>query len=114
VSGLEHPETLKSRSNLASALGGQGKHAEAEKELRATLAVQERVLGSKQPHVFTTWYNIAYALASQSKLKEALEFAQRADEGLRSIAGVGHPILKRAQALRELIESKLKEKEAGN
>jgi hypothetical protein len=39
VSGEEHPRTLTSMNNLAQALSGQGKYAEAEAMHRQTLAL---------------------------------------------------------------------------
>ena len=43
--GPEHPDTLKSWSDLANALDVQGKYAEAEREDRALLAIRERIFG---------------------------------------------------------------------
>jgi hypothetical protein len=41
VSGKEHPDTLTSMNDVAGALSGQGKYAEAEKMHRETLALRE-------------------------------------------------------------------------
>ena len=52
VLGPKHPDTLRSRNNLANALQNQGKYSEAEKELRLVLPVEERVLGPEHPLFF--------------------------------------------------------------
>jgi tetratricopeptide (TPR) repeat protein len=63
--------TLTSRNNLASALGEQGKHAEAEAEYRAVLKLEEKVLGPEHPDTLTSRNNLADALYAQDKYAEA-------------------------------------------
>jgi hypothetical protein len=79
VLGARHPNTIKSRDGLASALCSQGKHAEAETVYRETLSVQVPtgfivyddlgVLGSKN--------NLARELSHQGKHAEAEVIYQR-------------------------------------
>ena len=51
--GEEHPDTLKTVSNLAMSLAYQRKHAEAEEMLQAALEVSRRVLGDAHPRTLT-------------------------------------------------------------
>jgi len=50
VLGMDHSVTLVSVSNVAVALSGQGKYAEAEKMHEETLAIRERELGNEYPN----------------------------------------------------------------
>jgi tetratricopeptide (TPR) repeat protein len=49
VLGEEHPDTLKSFNNLASALQRQGKYEEAEAMIRRALDGCEKALGNDHP-----------------------------------------------------------------
>jgi hypothetical protein len=53
VLGAEHPDTLATANNLAMSLKKQGKYAEAEGILLATLASCQRVLGPAHPNLNT-------------------------------------------------------------
>ena len=52
--GLEHPDTLTSMSKIGSALGGQGKYAEAEQMHRQTLELRKKVSGLEHPDTLTS------------------------------------------------------------
>jgi tetratricopeptide (TPR) repeat protein len=71
LNGPEHPHTLASRNNLSIALQAQGKHAEAEREDRAVLAVRERALGPEHVETMGSRSNLASALQAQGKYAEA-------------------------------------------
>jgi tetratricopeptide (TPR) repeat protein len=71
--GPEHPDTLTSRDNLAYVLEQEGNHAEAEREDRRVLAIQERVLGPEHPDTLGTRQHLALVLLSQGKLAESEE-----------------------------------------
>jgi hypothetical protein len=58
VLGAEHPDTLASANNLAGSLSKQGKYADAEQMLLATLASQQRVLGPAHPNTLQTASNL--------------------------------------------------------
>ena len=58
VLGAEHPDTLTSAYNLAKSLAYQGKDAEAEVMLQATLASRQRVLGPTHPITLDTARNL--------------------------------------------------------
>ena len=51
----EDPERLADRSNLATSLYRQGKHAEAEEMQREVLAVRKRVLGAEHPDTLSSF-----------------------------------------------------------
>jgi hypothetical protein len=62
VLSVEHLDTLKSVSNLASVLQDQGKYAVAEKMNRRALAGRERMLGFEHPDTLTSASNLALVL----------------------------------------------------
>ncbi|MEO5916002.1 MAG: tetratricopeptide repeat protein [Luteolibacter sp.] len=62
---------LRSHSLWANALYTQGKYAEAEREHRAILTIEERVLGLEDPATLMSRMNLASALLSQGKYLEA-------------------------------------------
>lgn len=62
--GADHPDTLTSRNNLASAYDSTGRTAEAIPLLEQTLADCERVLGADHPTSNTVRRNLA-AVAGQ-------------------------------------------------
>lgn len=111
--GPEHPETLRSRSDLGAALNAQGKLAEAELEYRAVLALCERAPGPEHPEVFGTCYHLALTLARQKKYPEALELARRAEDGWRTALYEEHPKFKLAKALREQMEREPRDEPQG-
>ncbi len=89
--GPEHPDTLSSRNNLANTLRAQGKHAEAEREHRAVLAIRDRVLGPEHPGTLSSRNNLANALDGQGEHAEA-EREQRAVLAIQErVLGLEHP-----------------------
>jgi tetratricopeptide (TPR) repeat protein len=67
----EHLTALESRSSWALALNFQGKHAEAEAEHRAVLAIRHRILGPVHQNTLSSRNNLALALDAQGKHAEA-------------------------------------------
>ena len=63
--GLDHPDTLASRNNLANAHRAAGRFAEAIVLHERTLANRERVLGPDHPSTLASRNNLAAARASQ-------------------------------------------------
>jgi len=89
--GAEDRRTLASRNNLATTLQDQGKHAEAEDEHRAVLAIREQVQGTEHPETLSSRNNLANTLAAQGKHAEA-EGEHRAVLALRErVLGAEHP-----------------------
>jgi hypothetical protein len=70
VLGEEHPATLRSKSNLARSLPGQGQYADAKAMEREVLAVRRRVLGEKHPDTLTNASNLVFFLSDQGQLAE--------------------------------------------
>jgi hypothetical protein len=57
--------------NLASSLGGQGKHEEAEQMERVLLDVRRRVLGPEDPGTLATMNNLACSSRTQTTSRPA-------------------------------------------
>ena len=77
VLGSEHPDTLRSRSQLSAALGRQGKHVEAEADLRELIKREEKVIGPEHPDTLSSRHRLALTLALQGKYAAAeAEFRQ--------------------------------------
>jgi hypothetical protein len=83
--GEEHPETLRSASNLAYSLSGQGKHAEAEEMLQAALEVSRRVLGAGHPST------LAYAENLQ-RLRSDMRAEQPTKRGSKPATPAASPL----------------------
>ncbi|MFC0567396.1 tetratricopeptide repeat protein, partial [Plantactinospora siamensis] len=68
VLGEEHPNTLRSRNNLAYAYRAAGRLGEAIPLYEATLVARERVLGEEHPDTLASRNNLAaaYRLRDQS------------------------------------------------
>jgi len=81
--GKDHPDTLRSVSNLASVLRSQGKYEEAEAMNRRALDGMEKMLGKEHPHTLRSVSNLALLLVDQGKYEEAEAMNRRAlDEKL--------------------------------
>jgi len=75
VRGEEHPDTLTTRRDLARQIGSQGRHSEAEAELRAVFEILRRadVLGEGHPYVLHTRFHLARMLDRMGRSAEADE-----------------------------------------
>jgi len=91
VPGEEHPDTLKSFNNLASALQHQGKYEEVEAMIRRALDSCEKALGNDHPETLTNVHYLACLLHKQKRYEAASELYQRASSGYRIILGPSHP-----------------------
>jgi len=69
--GPEHPDTLRTRNDLAVTLDDEGKYAEAEVEYRAVIELEKKLLGPDHPTTLTTRDNLGGALYHQGKYAEA-------------------------------------------
>ncbi|WP_446040152.1 tetratricopeptide repeat protein, partial [Streptomyces sp. SID1121] len=61
--GPDHPDTLTSRNNLATALSSLGRHQQAADLHQQTLTDRERTLGPDHPHTLTSRNNLAIVTA---------------------------------------------------
>src|SRR6478752_123305 len=63
--GPDHPDTLTTRFSIAQEMSARGEHTAAEGELRAVLAVRERMLGPEHPDTLATRFSIAKEIAAR-------------------------------------------------
>jgi tetratricopeptide (TPR) repeat protein len=91
VSGLEHPHTLTSMSQLAWALSGQGKYVEAEQMEQQALELRKKVLGLEHPDTLTSMSQLASVLSGQGKYFEAEQMHQQTLELDKKVLGPEHP-----------------------
>ena len=91
VLGAEHPNTLKSASNLATVLDRQGEVSEATRIHRETLEVQRRVLGAEHLDTLTSANNLAAVLKAQGEFPEAARIHRETLEVRRRVLGAEHP-----------------------
>jgi tetratricopeptide (TPR) repeat protein len=89
--GVEHPDTLKSKNNLAATLRSQGDLAGARRLQEETLEIRERVLGTEHPQTLTSRNNLAEVLRSQGDLSGARRHHEENLEILERVLGVEHP-----------------------
>jgi hypothetical protein len=68
----DHPDTLTTRSNIASWWGEAGRVDEAIKQSTALLADRTRILGADHPDTLETRNNLAYWLAQTGRVDEAI------------------------------------------
>jgi len=71
VLGEDHPETFQSMLNVAVNVGGQSRHAEAEKLHREVLEKRRRVLGEDHPDTLWSMSSVAHSVWSQGRDAEA-------------------------------------------
>jgi tetratricopeptide (TPR) repeat protein len=71
VLGPEHADTLKTRSELETALYYQGKYAEDEVEIRDLLALKEKALGLEHPETLKARNNLGALLFAEGKYADA-------------------------------------------
>jgi tetratricopeptide (TPR) repeat protein len=89
--GKEHPNTLMSMNNLASALSDQGKYEQAEEMNRQVLRLREVMLGKEHPDTLTSMNNLASALSDQGKYEQAEEMNQQILRLREVVLGKEHP-----------------------
>jgi non-specific serine/threonine protein kinase/serine/threonine-protein kinase len=96
IEGVEDPDTLASRHNLADTLGRRGRYPEAEKLERETVEVSRRVLGPQNVGTLRSMASLAITLENEGRLPEA-EQLNRDTIGLsRSALGEDNPDTLRA------------------
>ncbi|KAF3020305.1 hypothetical protein E8E14_013529 [Neopestalotiopsis sp. 37M] len=87
----DHPDTLISINNLASALQYQGRYEEAEQMNRRALDGREKVLGKDHPDTLLSVDNLALVLNNLGKYEEAEKMNRRALDGQEKVHGKNHP-----------------------
>jgi hypothetical protein len=104
VLGKEHPDTLASRSNLASVLRDQGKYEAAEEANRRVLEVREKVLGKEHPNTLISVWCLADLMERLGRKADAVLLYERAVAGLSTSLGVRHPHTLRCQDSLERVQ----------
>jgi tetratricopeptide (TPR) repeat protein len=113
VMGPEHPDTLRSISNLARVLDMQGKYEEAELMNRQALAQREIVLGPEHPDTLTSMGSLAIVISNQGKNEEAESMHRQVLAKRETVLGPEHPdTLKSMNSLAIVISNQGKYKEA--
>ncbi|MFG2447533.1 tetratricopeptide repeat protein [Nocardia fluminea] len=91
VLGVDHPDTLSSRNNLAGAYGSAGRVGEAIPMYEQTLTDRERVLGVDHPDTLTSRNNLAGAYGSAGRVGEAIPMYEQTLTDRERVLGVDHP-----------------------
>ncbi|KFY44059.1 hypothetical protein V494_01665 [Pseudogymnoascus sp. VKM F-4513 (FW-928)] len=90
VLGVEHIDTLRSMSQLASVLSFQGNYEEAETFYRLALEGKSKVIGVEHPETLISMSELAAVLFTQDKKVEAEVLYSRALEEKEKVYGIGH------------------------
>ncbi len=89
--GPDHPATLASRNNLASAYASAGRLAEAITLYEQVLTDRTRLLGNDHPNTLSSRNNLAGAYQRSGRLDEAIQlFEQTLHDSIRVLCGA-HP-----------------------
>ena len=89
--GRDHPNTLKTRNNIAAWTGMVGDTREALRLFGELLPDQERVLGRDHPDTLTTRGNIAFWTGNAGDSREALRLFRELLPDLERVLGRDHP-----------------------
>jgi tetratricopeptide (TPR) repeat protein len=89
--GLDHPDTLYSRNNLANAYQEAGRTGKAISLLDQTLAARERVLGPDHPSTLQSRNNLALAYQEAGRTEEAISLQEQTLTARERIQGPDHP-----------------------
>lgn len=90
ILGNEHPNTLISIHNLASALSDQGRYKEAEMMHREELELREKISGKEHPDMLVSRHDLALALHGQGKYEEAEKTHRDVLELSKKVLGKEH------------------------
>ena len=91
VLGADHPDTLISRNNLASAYGAAGRLGEAIALLEDTRADTERVLGAEDLTTLTARNNLASAYQEAGRLGQAIPLFEATLADRERVLGADNP-----------------------
>ncbi|GAB2634656.1 tetratricopeptide repeat protein [Nocardia goodfellowii] len=91
ILGNDHPDTLGSRHDLASAYGSAGETTEAISRYERNLADRERVLGTDHPDTLTSQNNLAEAYSKAGRIAEAIPLLERTLTDREQILSSDHP-----------------------
>jgi serine/threonine protein kinase/tetratricopeptide (TPR) repeat protein len=88
--GRDHPDTLRSASDLANSYRGLGRYPEGLKLHDDTLARRKAVLGDEHPETLTSMNNVANLHDDLGHHREALELRERTLARRRAVFGPTH------------------------
>jgi tetratricopeptide (TPR) repeat protein len=91
VRGLDHPDTLTTRNDLALAYRAAGRATAAIPVYEQTLAGYERVLGPDHPHTLTSRNNLALAYRDAGRTAEAISLYEQTLADRERVLGPDHP-----------------------
>ncbi len=89
--GAEHPDTLRSRADLAVAYGAAGRLPEAIALGESTLKLQAAKLGAEHLDTLRTRHNVAMAYGSAGRLPEAITLYESTLKLMEQKLGADHP-----------------------
>ena len=89
--GPDHPDTLTSQNNLASAYQDAGRVAEAIQLYELNLAERERLLGVDHPGTLTSRGNLAAAYLAAGRAAEAIPLLEQTLASRERVLGPDHP-----------------------
>lgn len=88
--GDEHPATLTARGDLGTLLLLRGNYAEAERVIRAVLAIRIRVNEPTDPELYSSRQSLAVALGQQDEFAEAEQLLRQTLNDQRRTLGPDH------------------------
>ncbi len=91
ILGPDHPDTMTSRTNLATAYRAAGRTAEAIPLHERTLADRERILGPDHPDTLHSGNNLANAYLAAGRTAEAIPLHERTLADRERVLGETHP-----------------------
>ncbi|MCP2306523.1 NB-ARC domain-containing protein [Actinokineospora globicatena] len=91
ILGPDHPDTLTSRNNLASAYQTAGQLNRAIPLYEQTLTDRQRILGPDHPDTLTSRNNLASAYRAAGQLKRAIPLYEQTLTDRQRILGPDHP-----------------------
>jgi tetratricopeptide (TPR) repeat protein len=97
VLGADHPDTLRSRNNLAMGYRAAGRTAKAIPLYERMLADCERVLGADHPDTLTTRSNLAMGYRAAGRTAKAIPLLERTLADCERVLGADHPDTKAAR-----------------
>ncbi|RGD58430.1 tetratricopeptide repeat protein [Kitasatospora xanthocidica] len=91
VLGIDHPDTLTARNNLAAAYSDAGHTDEAMRLQEEVLEDRRRVLGDDHPDTLTTRNNLAVTYRGAGRTDDAVSLLEQVLEDRRRVLGDDHP-----------------------
>jgi serine/threonine protein kinase/tetratricopeptide (TPR) repeat protein len=91
VLGAEHPDTLRTMSNLAAVYDLEGKNPQAETMDSQILEIRRRVLGPDNPDTLKSMMHLAFVYNEEGKYAQAEALQRQTLEIKRRVLGPEHP-----------------------